>query len=41
MKRKKAVQSIEPNIVDLANEWLKSYKLLPQLLQRRSNTRRR
>ena len=24
---KKTVQSIEPNIADLANGWLKSYKL--------------
>lgn len=27
MKEKKKVQSVEPNIADLANGWLKSYKL--------------
>ena len=27
MATKKTVQSVEPNIADLANGWLKSYKL--------------
>lgn len=27
MSRKEAVKSVEPNIADLANGWLKSYKL--------------
>ncbi|MBR5552106.1 MAG: N-6 DNA methylase [Muribaculaceae bacterium] len=35
---KKKVQSIEPNIVDLANGWLKSYKLDYKLEQESLNT---
>ncbi|MFK7001915.1 hypothetical protein V3Q90_03930 [Flavobacterium oreochromis] len=35
MKIKTTVQSIEPNIADLANGWLKSYKL-PYKLQQES-----
>jgi len=38
MKRKKAVQSIEPNIADLANGWLKSYKLDYKLEQESINS---
>jgi len=37
MKRKKTVQSIEPNIADLANGWLKSYKLDYKLEQESLN----
>ena len=37
MKRKKTVQSIEPNIADLANGWLKSYKLPYKLEQESVN----
>ena len=37
MKRKKSVQSIEPNIADLANGWLKSYKLDYKLEQESLN----
>jgi hypothetical protein len=37
MKRKKKVQSIEPNIADLANGWLKSNKLLYKLEQESVN----
>ena len=33
---KKTVQSIEPNIADLANGWLKTYKLNYKLEQSRS-----
>ena len=35
---KKKVQSIEPNIADLANGWLKSYKLDYKLEQESLNT---
>lgn len=38
MKIKKTVQSIEPNIADLANGWLKSYKLPYKLEQESVNT---
>ena len=34
----KSVQSIEPNIADLANGWLKSYKLDYKLEQESLNT---
>jgi len=34
---KKTVQSIEPNIADLANGWLKSYKLDYKLEQEELN----
>ncbi|WP_130735520.1 N-6 DNA methylase [Flavobacterium sp. J27] len=37
MKVKKTVQSIEPNIADLANGWLKSYKLPYKLEQESLN----
>ena len=37
MKRKKTLQSIEPNIADLANGWLKSYKLPYKLEQESVN----
>jgi hypothetical protein len=37
MKRKKTVQSIEPNIADLANGWMKSYKLPYKLEQESVN----
>lgn len=37
MKGKKTVQSIEPNIADLANSWLKSYKLPYKLEQEQVN----
>jgi mitochondrial fission protein ELM1 len=33
MKIKTTVQSVEPNIADLANSWLKSYKLPYKLEQ--------
>lgn len=36
--KKKSVQSIEPNIADLANGWLKSYKLDYKLEQESLNT---
>lgn len=35
---KKSVQSVEPNIADLANGWLKSYKLSYKLEQESLNT---
>lgn len=38
MKEKKSAQSIEPNIADLANSWLKSYKLDYKLEQESLNT---
>ena len=38
MVKKKTVQSIEPNIADLANGWLKSYKLDYKLEQESLNT---
>ena len=38
MEKKKTVQSIEPNIADLANGWLKSYKLDYKLEQESLNT---
>jgi hypothetical protein len=38
MKEKKTAQSIEPNIADLANGWLKSYKLPYKLEQESVNT---
>ncbi len=38
MKEKKTVQSIEPNIADLANSWLKSYKVSYKLEQESLNT---
>ena len=38
MKGKKTAQSIEPNIADLANGWLKSYKLDYKLEQESLNT---
>jgi len=38
MKEKKMAQSIEPNIADLANGWLKSYKLDYKLEQESVNT---
>ena len=34
---KKNIQSVEPNIVDLANGWLKSYKLDYKLEQESLN----
>ena len=37
MKVKNTVQSIEPNIADLANGWLKSYKLKYKLEQESVN----
>lgn len=37
MAKKKTVQSIEPNIADLANSWLKSYKLDYKLEQENLN----
>ncbi len=38
MATKKTVQSVEPNIADLANGWLKSYKLDYKLEQETLNT---
>ena len=38
MKEKKTTQSIEPNIADLANGWLKSYKVPYKLEQESLNT---
>ena len=38
MKRKKSIKSIEPNIADLANGWMKSYKLPYKLEQESVNT---
>jgi len=38
MAKKKTVQSIEPNIADLANGWLKSYKLDYKLEQENLNS---
>ncbi len=38
MKERKTTQSIEPNIADLANGWLKSYKLDYKLEQESINT---
>lgn len=38
MAKKKAAQSIEPNIADIANGWLKSYKLDYKLEQESLNT---
>jgi len=38
MARKKITQSIEPNIADLANRWLKSYELPYKLEQESVNT---
>jgi hypothetical protein len=38
MARKKTAQSIEPNIADLANGWMKSYKLNYKLEQESLNT---
>ena len=38
MKEKRMAQSIEPNIADLANGWLKSYKLPYKLEQESLNT---
>ena len=38
MAKKKTVQSIEPNIADLANSWLKSFKLDYKLEQESLNT---
>ena len=38
MVKKKTVQSIEPNIADLANGWLKSYKLDYKLEHESLNT---
>lgn len=38
MAAKKIVQSIEPNIADLANGWLKSYQLDYKLEQESLNT---
>lgn len=38
MKEKKKVQSVEPNIADLANGWLKSYKLDYKLEQESLNS---
>lgn len=38
MKEKKSIKSIEPNIADLANGWLKSYKLEYKLEQEELNT---
>lgn len=35
---KKTVQSIEPNIADLANDWLKTYKLNYKLEQESLNS---
>ncbi|MDR2205603.1 MAG: SAM-dependent methyltransferase [Flavobacteriaceae bacterium] len=37
MRRKKTIQSIEPNIADLANSWLKKYKLGYKLEQESIN----
>lgn len=37
MSKKRTVQSIEPNIADLANGWLKSYKLDYKLEQESLN----
>jgi hypothetical protein len=38
MREKKTAQSIEPNIADLANGWLKSYQLDYKLEQESLNT---
>ena len=38
MAKKKTIQSIEPNIADLANGWLKSYKLEYKLEQENLNS---
>jgi VRR-NUC domain len=38
MAKSQQAQSIEPNIADLANEWLKSYKLPYKLEQELVNT---
>ena len=35
---KKSIQSVEPNIADLVNGWLKSYKLSYKLEQESLNT---
>ena len=41
MKGKKTVQSIEPNIAELANGWMKSYSLPYKLEQETINKRLR